>query len=152
MRYRETGNVHKDFHLATDRTIKYILAEYGINFLKELFRRTAQRVYRVIYEALKSGNPEPWVEHMSYFFNREGGVFEIQRNNGNIIFKVTECPAVKHLKERGISPSVDFCLQTSLLNEAWAENTPFTIRTVVVGEGMCYQIIKSREGGKSASQ
>ncbi len=146
MRYRETGNVHKDFHLATNRTIKYILSNYGLDFLRELFRRTAQLVYKVIYNALREGNPEPWIEHMSYFFEREGGVFAIKRTDNAILFEVKECPAVKHLKNRGVSPSIDFCLQTSLLNEAWSENTKFDIRTIVVGEGRCYQILKPKRG------
>ncbi len=145
MRYRETGNVHKDFHLATNTTIKYILTEYGMSFLREVFRRTAQRVYRVIYEALKSGDPQPWLEHMSYFFEREGGIFEVHQRKDSIVFEVKECPAVKHLIQRGVPYSVDFCLQTSLLNEAWAKDSPFDICTVLTGVGRCYQIIRRRE-------
>ena len=46
MRYRDTGNVHKDFQLATEATIRYALESYGPDFLSELFARTAQLIER----------------------------------------------------------------------------------------------------------
>ena len=41
MRYQDTGEVHKDFHLATNTTIHYILKTYGMETLREVFKNTA---------------------------------------------------------------------------------------------------------------
>jgi len=135
MRYRDTGEVHKDFHLGTMTTIRYVKKTYGMDFLTELFRRTAQQVYRAIYEELKRGDPEPLVEHWEYYFTREDGRFEVVRGAGEIVFRVLECPAYRHLTERGAEIDDDFYLQITLLNDAWSEDTPFTIRTRVTGPG-----------------
>jgi len=145
MRYRETGNCHKDFHLATNTTINYVLKEYGYDFLKELFRRTAQRVFKEIYESLKKGDFEPLLEYWKYYHEREGGKHEVIRKEGEVVFHILECPAVKHLKERGVSINKNFPLQTLLLNEGWSEGTPFEITTELIGDGESRQVIRRKD-------
>ena len=46
VRYRETGEVHIDFHRSTNGTIAYLRTNYGRAFLDETFRRMAHDVYR----------------------------------------------------------------------------------------------------------
>jgi hypothetical protein len=146
MRYKDTGNLHKDFHLATDRTIRYVLREYGDDFLKELFYRTAQRVYKDIWENLKAGNWQPLKEHLTYYYEREGGEFSIddlESGGEGFRFRVTRCPATEHLKARAVPVTENFYKQVTLLGEGWSENTPFTISTEVEEEGK-YTIILRR--------
>lgn len=143
MRYRDTGNVHKDFHLATDTTIRYVLENHGEDFLRELFRRTAQRVYRDIYQQLKQGNARPLREHWEYYYTREGGGYSVTEQENGFQFEVHDCPAVRHLKERGVEVVDSFYLQDVLLNEGWSEGTPFKIETQVLGEGH-YRMTVSR--------
>jgi len=135
MRYMDTGEVHKDFHLAMNETIDFVLSEYGMEFLTELFRRTSQNVYRDIYNHLKNGDSGPLIEHWSYYYSREDGDFSISEQDGRIVFHVTDCPAVRHLKEKGIPVTDNFYLQVSLMNEGWSEGTPFDIATEIIGEG-----------------
>ncbi len=149
MRYQDTGNVHKDFHLATDTTIRYVLDHYGEDFLRELFRRTAQRVYREIYEQLKQGNPGPLREHWEYYYTREGGEYSVTEQGNGFQFEVHDCPAVRHLKERGVEVTESFYLQDVLLNEAWSEGTPFEIETKILGDGH-YRMTVSRASTPSS--
>ena len=144
MFYEEKGNVHKDFHLATNTTIAHVLKTYGQEFLRELFHRTAQGVFRKIYESLKSGDYTPLLEFWKYYYDREGGVYEIEKKDDGIIFHVLKCPAAAHLMKRGTPVTDDFYLQTIYLNEGWSEGTPFRIETVVHGEGKYDQIIRRR--------
>ena len=145
MRYRATGNLHKDFHLATNTTIQYVLKKYGQEFLRELFQRTAQRVYRDIYESLQAGNYTPLVEHWTYYYEREHGRFEINKKDGEVVFHVLECPAVRHLQERNVQVTKEFYLQIVFMNEAWSENTPFVITVELLGVGEYRHIIRSRK-------
>ena len=144
MRYQETGNVHRDFHLGTDTTIRHLLNTYDVEFLRELFGRTAREVYREIHAALKKGDMEPLLEHWQYFMDREGGKASVERGLEGAVLEVDTCPAVHHLIDRGKNPSTDYCLQTCLMNNAWAEGTPFDIRTVLTGCGRCRQIISGK--------
>ncbi|RKX98636.1 MAG: hypothetical protein DRZ90_02180 [Spirochaetes bacterium] len=135
MRYKDTGEVHMDFHLATNETIEYVLSEYGQDFLAELFRRTAQNVYRDIYNGLKNGDSQKLIEHWSYYYTREKGAFIITEGANEVSFHVTECPAVRHLLANKIPVNREFYLQMELMNNAWSEDTPFNIETSVLSEG-----------------
>ena len=149
MRYTDTGEVHKDFHLATNATIDFVLSEYGIDFLRELFSRTAKNVYKEIYENLQKGNYQPMLEHLKYYYTREAGVFSVSEleGEGGFSFHVTDCPACRHLKEKNTPVTDNFYLQISLLNDAWAEDTPFSIETQILSEGE-YTIVVQREASK----
>lgn len=144
MRYRETGQVHLDFHRTTNGTIAYLREEYGLAFLDETFRRMAQDVYRSIREDLMRGDPAQLVEHWTYYFDREGGEYSLERSEGETRFAVNRCPAVAHLQACGIEPDPAFCRQTSVVNAALAEGTPFEIETQVLGGGRCVQTIRRR--------
>lgn len=142
MRYRDTGQVHMDFHRTTNATIAYLRENYGTDFLDETLRRTAHDVYRAIHDDLKAGDPEQLVEHWSYYFDREGGEYEITRSGDEITMQVSKCPAIAFLERRGIAVDPAFCRQTVVINEALAEDTPFKITTDVQGGGRCVQAIR----------
>ncbi|MEI6874873.1 MAG: hypothetical protein WCL50_07060 [Spirochaetota bacterium] len=144
LRYAEDGEVHKDFHLATDTSISWILGNYGESFLAELFRRTAEDVYADIHRRLKMGDGSELVAHWRYFLEREGGVFDISEENGATRLHVRDCPAARHLQDRGRSVSREFHLQTSLMNEAWSRGTPFEISTELLGDCECLITLRRR--------
>ncbi len=142
MRYKETGEVHMDFHRTTNGTISYLRKTHGDQFLDEVFRRTARDVYRSIHEDLKRGDPEQLVEHWTYFFDREKGEYALEREGETIRFIVKKCPAIAYLQERGIEVDPAFCRQTVVMNQTWSEGTPFEITTEVLGGGRCVQTIR----------
>lgn len=145
MRYEDSGNVHMDFHRTTNGTIAYLRRNYGLEFLDEIFRRTARRVYRVIREDLIRGNPEHLVEHWEFYLDREGGEYTTERTDNEIRMTVHRCPAYHYLINRGIEPDPAFRRQTVVLNEALGEGTPFEIITEVLGADSYVQVIRRRE-------
>ncbi|MDD4871841.1 MAG: hypothetical protein PHR77_14885, partial [Kiritimatiellae bacterium] len=56
LRYRETGELHKDFHGSMNAAVEYVGNRYGRDGLRTVFRHTAHRVYRSISEGLKRGD------------------------------------------------------------------------------------------------
>jgi len=146
MRYQENGELHLDFHGATATTINYVIKHFGHDALRSLMEQMAKQVYRDIYTQLQAGNAEALVAHWQYFFEREKGDFQIIRHNdGSIELQVGECPAVRQLRAIGMAVSPDFCLQTQMINEAWSNDSPFTIATRKTGEASCRQIIMRKE-------
>ena len=142
MRYKETGQVHMDFHRTLNGTITYLREKYGQRFVDDVFRRTARDVYRAIREDLRKGNPEHLVEHWRYFFDREGGKYTLERTDDEIRFVVHRCPAIAYLQKKGHDIDPAFCRGTVVLNEALAEDSPFEITTDVLGNGKCVQTIR----------
>ena len=98
-----------------------------------------------IYEGLKRGCVSPLVEHWQYYLEREGGAFEINCEPGKTVLLLKECPALRHIRQRGATPSPCFCLQTKLMNDAWLEGTLFVIVTESTGDGSCRQTIQNRK-------
>lgn len=144
LRYQETGNVHLDFHGATNTTIDFIIDRYGIDVLNEIFSKVARNVYVDIHTNLKNGNAEELVRHWQYFFERENGDFTIEADEDEITLIVRKCPAYLHVKKIAPSVSTHFCDQTVKTNEALAEGTPFSIETTITGEASCRQVIRRR--------
>lgn len=144
LRYRETGEVHMDFHRTTNGTIAHLRKTYGLKFLDEVFRHTAQEVYRAIWEDLKQGDPKQLIAHWTYFFDREKGEYALERQGEEVRFRVKKCPAIAYLQSRGIEVDAAFCRQTVVMNEAWSRGSPFRITTEVLGGGRCIQTIQRK--------
>lgn len=144
MRYRETGQVHMDFHRTTNGTIAWLRQRYGVAMVDEVLRRTAQDVYRAIRDDLMAGNPEHLVEHWTYFLEREGGEFTVERTGDEIRVVVHRCPAADYLKRKGIALDEAFRRQTTVLNEALCEGTPFEIETEVLDDLRYTETVRRR--------
>ena len=42
LRYRDKGNVHMDFHGATNTTIEFIIKKYGVNIMNDIFKKVGK--------------------------------------------------------------------------------------------------------------
>ena len=150
MRYKETGNLHLDFHGATNTTINYLVDNYGRKALKEIFFQVGHDVYKSIRQNLAKGLVEELLEHWQYFFAREKGDFEIKHENGKITLTVKSCPAVNHVRKLGLKLSPHFCDQTIYVNEGLCHGTEYEIKTTKTGENSCRQVLQ-KTGGKAGS-
>ncbi len=144
MRYKDTGNLHLDFHRTTNGTIAYLRKTYGEAFLDDIIRNTARDVYKAIRADLMAGNPEHLIEHWIYYLEREGGAFTVERRDDETRVEVTRCPAAATLKAHGISLDEAFRHQTTVLNEALAEGTPFEIITEVFDDLHYVETVRRR--------
>ena len=142
LRYQENNELHRDFHGTTDATLSYIAEHYGVDALKMILRRTGRDVYQSIREKLARGDASELVEHLNWFFFREGGKYRMTVEGDAITFEVLECPAIRHLRRLGLTPSRYVCLQTSEVNAGMCEGTPWRSEVKVLGEGRCIQIFR----------
>jgi predicted ArsR family transcriptional regulator len=144
LRYHEGGNVHLDFHGATNTTIDFIVGRYGIEAMHEIFRKVGRDVYQDIRGHLMAGDANELVKHWRHFFEREKAEFDIAVTEDEIRLTVRHCTAWHHVKKIAPSVSPFFCDQTIVTNRAMAEGTPFSVETTVTGEGACTQVIRRR--------
>jgi predicted ArsR family transcriptional regulator len=144
LRYNEDGNVHMDFHGATNTTIDFIIKNYGIDVMDEIFTRVGQDVYADIRRHLIAGNSSELVKHWRHFFDREGADYSIYFGDGEIVLTVNHCTAYHHVKKIAPQVSDHFCDQTITTNNAMAQGSPFSVTTEITGPGSCRQIIARR--------
>lgn len=146
LRYNEGGNVHMDFHGATNTTIDFIVKNYGIEVMDEIFAKVGKHVYADIRAHLMAGNAGELVKHWRHFFDREKADYKIEVSDDEIVLTVQHCTAYHHVKKIAPQVSPFFCDQTIKTNAALAEDTPFSIQTKITGEGACRQVIRKRVG------
>lgn len=149
LRYQECNQLHKDFHGALNTTVEYISRRYGVAALRALFRRTGREVYASIRRKLSAGDPSELLEHLVWFHQREGGGFNLDVQAGRITFEVKSCPAIRHLRQLGLTPSEHICVQTVEINAGMCEGTPWRSTVEILSEGHCRQCF-IREGDHAA--
>ena len=142
LRYQENNELHRDFHGTTNTTLDYIAENYGVDALKSILRRTGRDVYKSIREKLAKGDASELVEHLNWFFFREGGEYQLTVTKEEIRFEVFECPAHRHLKKLGMKISPYSCLQTEEVNAGMCEGTPWESSVEHVAPGHCIQIFR----------
>jgi len=147
LRYQEDNELHRDFHGTTNTTLNYLADNFGVDALKGILRTTGREVYKSIREKLAAGNASELLEHLNWFYFREGAKYQLTVQPDEIRLEVFECPAIRHLKKLGLEPSRHFCLQTSEVNSGICEGTPWQTETTILGDGHCLQIFR-RNGGE----
>ena len=148
LRYQENNELHRDFHGTTNTTLDYIANNYGVDALREILRTTGRDVYKSIREKLAKGDASELLEHLNWFYFREGAKYKLTVQPDEIQLEVIECPAIRHLKKLGLAVSPHCCLQTSEVNAGMCENTQWETETNVIGEGHCVQIFRRKGGAK----
>jgi hypothetical protein len=144
LRYAEEGEVHLDFHGATNTTVDFIIGKFGLAAMDEIFRKVGKDVYRSIHEDLVAGDTRQLVAHWRHFFTRENCDYDVEVGEEEIVLTVRRCTAWHHVAKLVGTPSDHFCDQTSRTNEAMAEGSPFAIDTTITGPGACRQVIRRR--------
>ena len=144
LRYAEEGEVHLDFHGATNTTIEFIIARYGVDAMDEIFRKVGKDVYRSIHEDLVNGDSAQLVAHWRHFFERENCDYDIAVGADEIVLTVRRCTAWHHVAKLVGAPAPQFCDQTVQTNEALAEGSPFSLTTEITGPGSCRQVLRRR--------
>jgi hypothetical protein len=144
LRYAEEGEVHLDFHGATNTTVDFIIGKFGLAAMDEIFRKVGKDVYRSIHEDLIAGDTRQLVAHWRHFFTRENCDYDVEVGEAEIVLTVRRCTAWHHVAKLVGTPSEHFCDQTSRTNDAMAEGSPFAIDTTITGPGACRQVIRRR--------
>ena len=139
LRYQENNELHRDFHGTTNTTIRYITEKFGEESLRKILRKTGRDVYKSIREKLARGDASELIEHLTWFFNREGGEFTLTVKPGFIRFEVHKCPAWEHVSKLGLEHAPGFCLQTEEINNGMCEGTPWKAELTCLGDGRCVQ-------------
>lgn len=145
LRYKSTGEVHKDFHGLTCATLHYVIDNYGREAMEEILKNTAQGVYRTIHEALKRGDCTELAEYWEYYLAREGGDFTLEKLADGLRLVVRDCPALRHLVKLEQEPDHILCDATRIFDEALTEGSPYRAEVKSTGLFSCEQIIRKSE-------
>lgn len=146
LRYRSSGELHRDFHASILDGYLYVRDNYGAEAVREVVAAYARGVYRTMHMKLKDGDSSELLAFWRYYLAREGGDYGLEEMpDGTATLVVRTCPALAHLKRRNVTGGEGLCEMTRFFNEELTRGTPFEIVTTC-GAGGCRQVLRKREG------
>ena len=145
LRYACKGELHKDFHASILDGVNYLIDNYGEDAAREVLTTTAHQVYRTMHEKLVRGDSSELIEWWRYYLDREKGDYRLdEKADGSAVLTVAGCPALAHLKKRGIEGGRHTCWATRVLNESFCKDSPFEIVLEETGDFSCRQVLRRK--------
>ena len=142
LRYASEGELHRDVHASILDGANYLLDNYGEEALREVLFKTGTEVYKTLHEKLVAGDPSELLAWWRYYLDREGADYTLEETDDGVVLTVADCPALKHLENRGVPGGKGLCRTTRILNEAFCSNSPYEIVLEETGDRSCRQILR----------
>lgn len=136
----ENEYLHRDFHGALCYAIKYLDDTYGTAVTTEYLEQVGRTVYMPLIESLRSEGLGALERHWKEIFEKETGKFAVSYDNDTLVLKVTECPAISHLKKINQLFTSRYCQTTVVVNQTICKEAGFACSCAYEpGEGKCVQ-------------
>ncbi len=126
--------LHKDFHGAMSCGIQYLQDTYGPEAVIEYLRRFTDAYHSPLKQKLIERGLPALAEYTRDIYELEGGDIEIDLNENEMLLRVAECPAVKHMKEHGYRVADMWVETTRTVNERLCEATPLGFELIEYDE------------------
>ena len=132
MRREASDNVymHKDFHGALSTGIQYLEENFGEEAVREYLRDFANAYFAPLKEEVKQRGLPTLKEYFEELYEKEGGDVEITLSDGELVIRVSTCPAVTHMRQQDYPVARMFYETTKTVNEALVEGTDFAAELV----------------------
>jgi hypothetical protein len=119
--------LHKDFHGALSLAIDYFDRNYGEEAVRAYLRQFTRSYYAGLTDQLSERGLIALAEHFARIYEIEGASASIRlsESGDELSVDVSECPAVRHMRERGFPISRLFVETMRTVNAALCEGTPF---------------------------
>ena len=132
--------LHKDFHGALCYAIKYLDENYGPASTTEYLNQVGNSYFKPLSEKLRQKGLVVLEKHFREIFNKEGGKFTIEHDNGILTIAVHECPAIAHLKKNNQLFTERYCESTVIVNDTICSNAGYRCSCIYKpGLGTCVQ-------------
>jgi hypothetical protein len=122
--------LHKDFHGAMNLGLRYLEEKYGPEAVSEYLREFTRAYYKPLIDDIRKRGLVALKEHFERIYRIEGAPVSMTLTEDELVLDVPACPAVTHLRERGVAVSPMFVETTRTVNEALCEDTPFAAKLV----------------------
>ena len=122
--------LHKDFHGALSAGIEYLQKHYGPQAVRDYLAQFTKTFYAPLRDKLQRQGLSALKKHFERLYEIEGGQIEIDFSEDEMILRVSACPAVMHMREKGYSVAELFVETTRTVNEALCEDSEFSAELV----------------------
>ena len=116
---------HRDFHISGDRGLRYVGENFGDEAVTEYLTRFTLSYYAPLIEKIKSEGLSVLKEHIEKIYAAEKAADNVKcvLSENALSVQVSECPAVKYMKESEYEPSRWYIELTRTVNAVIAEKS-----------------------------
>ena len=126
-----------DFYYATNATFRFIIARLGMEGWRRYLGDLGRDYFAPVNARWRAGGLPAVADYWRAFFAAEPGArVEVNASADRVEVKVTECPAIKHLRAGGREIVREYCQHCYFLGTARAESAGLTMR-LTGGNGSC---------------
>ena len=114
---------HRDFHSSMNMGIHYLGENYGMDAVREYLVQYTGNVYRKVIADMQNRGLVALADQIRGTYEKEKAleVLDLQLTDNALTVRVSECPAVKHLKATGRDVSPWYRYTTEVVMETLAE-------------------------------
>ena len=124
--YLKKQSLHKDFHYTLSLIFDFLKDNYGKDEMDRIMKKVGRIIYAPLIEEMKEKGLPSIEKHIKELMDLEEGKFEVDKDGRSVTFRVLRCPAIKHMKDKGLDISDDFCrISTGLVSKEIAENAGY---------------------------
>lgn len=129
-RASEHAYLHKDFHNALNIAVDYVLQRHGPEAARAYLRQFARAFHAPLIGDLRRRGLIALKEHLERLYALEGGVVRCRCSDDELRVETEFCPAVRHIRQSGHTPSPAFVETERAVADALCEDTPFAFELV----------------------
>jgi hypothetical protein len=122
--------LHKDFHGALSNGIEYLHTFYGEEAVKEYLQRFTRAYHSSLMKDLGKRGLIAIKEYFARIYEKENANVAIDYSEDELIIRVYECPAVKHLQQINMPIARLFHESTKTVNETLCEDTEYVAELI----------------------
>ena len=119
--------LHKDFHIALNYGIDYLLKKYGENAVRDYLRQFTKSYYAPLTEAINRIGLKAIKEHYEKIYKSEDAVFDIHYTDDELSIHLSSSPAVTYIKEKGHHLSKLYGETVKTVMTVLCENSPYMV-------------------------
>jgi len=117
--------LHRDFHGALSCGIEYLHTRYGEEAVRKYLREFAGAFYAPLRQRMKTDGLAAIREHYEQIFREEEGKVQFKGSDTSLTITVKACPAITHMRKRGLPVARMYCETTRVMNEVMCEGSSF---------------------------
>lgn len=123
---------HRDFHISGERGLRYVGENYGTADVCEYLTRFAKAYYKPLIERIRKNGLSELKKHIEEIYAIEKAPENVKctLTDGELRVVVTECPAIKYMKESGYEPSEWYIEETRTVKGTIAKESGYEFELI----------------------
>ncbi len=123
---------HRDFHITGDRGVRYMGENYGKSDVCEYLVRFAKTYYRPLIDEIRKDGLGVLKSHIEEIYKIEKAPENVKctLTDDELRVVVSECPAVKYMKESGYEPSEWYVEETRTVTDTIAKESGYDFEMI----------------------